>query len=131
MTLSCSCPYGDEWDGGPGDWLYMYSTPRDFKPLETSKRKRCVSCNALINIGAPCLIFPRYRNPYSDIEAEIIGFDWNGEPPIRIADHYHCEKCGEIFLNLEDLGYCLSPRDNMPDTLAEYHELTGFKKGAA
>ena len=53
------------------------------------------------------------------------------EPPIKIADHYHCEKCAEIWLNLTIIGYeCLSPSENMKKYLKEYQEMTGFKKQA-
>ena len=126
MGLSCECPFMEFEDLDPGEWVYMYSSV-DFRPLNTSKRKRCQSCNSLIDIGALCLEFPRYRSPYTDIEADIIGFDWNGEPPIKISSHYHCERCGEIFLNLEDAGYCMMPYDDMQESLKEYHGITGFK----
>ena len=41
--------------------------------------------------------------------------------------HYHCEKCGEIYLNLTALEYCFSPNESMPELLKQYHELSGFK----
>jgi hypothetical protein len=52
----------------------------------------------------------------------------NDEPTIRISDHYQCERCGEIWLNLQALGFeCLAPGEDMVDALAEYHEMTGWK----
>ncbi len=113
--LSCICPEADE----PGSWWYF--TPDDFTRLDTKRRRRCSSCKELIDIGAECLKFRRERSAYDDLEEEIKGSEID-MPPL-----WMCEKCGEIFLNLEDVGYCLNPMDDMRDALAEYHELTGFK----
>ena len=127
MTLSCSCEY--DWEPEIGDWIYRFENIVDFEPLQTSKRKRCCSCKELINIGSLCTEYPRARYPHNEIEARIVGADWdlNEEPPIDIASHYHCEKCGEIWLNLTDIGYeCLAPNDNMAKALKEYHEISGF-----
>lgn len=124
--LSCSCDY--DWDPEPGMWAYCWGHAR-FEPFNASRRKRCCSCDELIDIGALCIKHPRYRYPYSEIEAAILGADpdMQEEPPIRISDHIQCERCGEIWLNLTAVGYeCLSPNENMPKALKEYHELTGF-----
>lgn len=132
MSLSCSCDW--EYDAEPGQWSYLYyEKDIDFKPLETHKRKRCVSCKKLINIGDLCVSYPRYRYPYNDIEAEIVSNGWGNidEPNIRIADHHHCERCGEIFLNIVSIGYeCLMPNENMEDALKEYHLISGFLKAS-
>jgi len=126
MSLSCSCDY--ELEPEPGMWVHRYRDISDFKKLNTSKRKRCCSCNNLINIGAICVEYPRYRYPHNEIEARIHGdtyFDMCYEPDIKIASHYHCEKCAEIWLNLTDAGYdCLSPDENMIESLKEYHKLS-------
>lgn len=55
MGLSCSCR---EWEGGEG---VAYKPPKDFSKLETSKRKRCRSCNELIDINSLVLSFRRLR----------------------------------------------------------------------
>jgi len=74
----------------------------------------------------------RERYPYDDIESQIktglyIEDALAQEPTIRIADHYHCEVCGEIWLNLTAIGYeCLLPAENMQSALKEYQEITGF-----
>lgn len=133
MSLSCECDFDHDFEAG--DWSYFTGFGdyvSDFEKLATSKRKRCCSCNELINIGSLCFRHPRYRYPYNDIEARIRGMfgledSLNNEPCIKIADHYHCERCGEIFLNLESLGYCIFPTSNMEDSLKDYHELTGFE----
>ena len=128
MSLSCSCDYDYDYD--PGQWVYWFDNTLDFEPLDTTKRRRCCSCNKLIDIGSLCVKYGRARYPWNEIEARIHGVDWEcfEEPPMSIADHYHCEKCGEIYLNLIDLGYeCLSPSEKMSEALKEYHEITGFK----
>ena len=128
--LSCSCDYDYEFD--PGEWAYIFSGKEDFSALDTKRGKRCCSCNALIRVGDLCIKYPRYRYPYNDIESRIkhgcaLDDCFSDEPIIRIADHYQCEKCGEIYLNLSDLGYdCLLPCENMHEALAEYHEISGF-----
>lgn len=135
MSLSCSCDY--DYDFEPGDWMYSFEDSSDFIPLDTNRRKRCCSCGELINIGVSCIKYPRHRYPHDEIEARIkTGLDLedslNDEPCISISDHYHCEKCGEIFLNLTDIGYnCLSPREDMRKSLKEYHEITGFTANKA
>lgn len=127
MGLSCSC----DWEPEPGAVCYCYDNALyDFEPLKTSRRKRCCSCKKLINIEELCFIHPRYRYPHNDVEARIVGADpdLNEEPTIPMANHYQCEKCAEIWLNLTDLGYeCLCPGENMEKSLKEYHEITGFE----
>ena len=118
MSLSCSCP--DFSPENPGDWWYFI--PSDFSKLKTDKRKRCCSCNELINIGSDCLDFWRERLPYTEIEERISG------EIIQISSLYMCETCGEIYLNLSDLGYCIDIKSNMQKCLEEYHAITGFKK---
>ena len=130
MSLSCSCDY--EYDFEPGQWTYWFELNSfDFEPLDTTRRKRCCSCNKLIDIGSLCIKYGRSRYPYNEVESRIVGTDWEcfEEPPIPIADHYHCEGCGEIYLNLVDIGYeCLMPNEDMEDTLKEYQALIGFKR---
>ena len=116
MSLSCTCL---EWDGDPDQWWYIPANK--FEEFKAKKRKRCCSCKELIDIGSDCLCFDRFRESRSYIEENI----WGDE--VQLASWYMCEKCGEIYLNLESIGYCLNLGDNMVDCLAEYHELTGFK----
>ena len=116
MGLSCSC---GEWDGEPGTWAYF--VPDNFHKFELPRRKRCSSCNALIDKGSDCLIFPRVRSAYTEIEERIKGEE------IEMPALYMCEKCGEQYLNLSDIGYCIAPTENVMELLKEYHYLTGFK----
>ena len=125
MTLSCSCGY--EIDPEPGVWLYYWDGVSDFKKLKTWRSKRCRSCNKLINNHDICVEYPRYRYPYNEVEARINGdlfFEMDYEPHIKIASHYHCEGCAEIWLNLGDIGYeCLMPYEDMEKSMEEYHEI--------
>jgi hypothetical protein len=135
MSLSCSCNFDYEFDAG--DWQYFYEYNEMQVTLDAKRRQRCVSCGKLIDVGAICNVYHRYRYPWDDIEARIkcgcddIEDSFNDEPTIKIAPHYHCERCGEIWMNLTDIGYeCLSPNENMEEALKQYHELSGFKKEA-
>lgn len=116
MSLSCSC---GEWDGE--GWFYI--PPDDFTIFQKPKRKRCCSCQELINKGALSLEFKRYRAPKDDMETRIFGYD----AEIKIASWFMCEKCGEQYLNLEALGFCINIEENMFDLLKEYQENYGRK----
>jgi hypothetical protein len=121
MPLTCECPY--EYDAA--EW-YFYP-PDDFTRLDTRRRKRCSSCGKLIDIGAECLKFDRRREPKSDVEESIYG---DGDT-VPLAPLWMCETCGEQFLNLEALGYCIDPTENMMELLKEYQEMTGFETAGA
>jgi len=124
--LSCSCDY--DYDPEPGETFYTPQQDMDFETLATKRRQRCKSCNSLIDIGATVLRHDRARYPRNDIESKIVlgmpledAFYCNEMIPI--ADHYHCEKCGEIYLNLTSLGFiCLMPDEDMEAALKEYLE---------
>ena len=110
MGLSCSCP---DWEGE--GWFYIPAT-EDFIKLDTNRSKRCCSCKELIGLGDDCLKFKRYRSPVSDIEEKICGDE------VQMAPWYMCEKCGEQYMNLEALGYCLDISENMLGLLEEYKQ---------
>lgn len=115
--LSCECY---DWDGE--GWGYY--CPEDFTTLNTKRRRRCLSCKELIEIGSPCLEFERHRYPQNEIEERIHG-DWDVEIPI--APYWMCEKCGEKYLNLHNIGYCIEIPQDMRELMKEYWELTGFE----
>jgi hypothetical protein len=117
MPLTCSC---DEWDGE--GWYYI--NPTDFINLKTKYRRRCCSCNIKINLESLCLIFTRHRGVEDNEEYNILGED----AIIDISSWYMCEKCGEIFLNLNAIGYCIDIQNNMFDLLDEYQDVSGFKR---
>ena len=118
--LSCDC----EYDVDDAPWFFY--NPADFGILTTSRRKRCCSCKKLINIGALVLEFERARYAQNDIEYRI-----HSDDEIGMASWYHCESCGEIWLNLTAAGFCfdLEQDGDMHARLKEYHKLTGFKGG--
>lgn len=121
MPLTCSCDY--DYEPEPGQREIDYNAEYDFNPLQTSRAKRCISCKKLIFVGSECLEFPINRHPHTETEAKSHGVDWGGfeEPVIKMAPVYQCEKCGEIWLNLQNVGFeCLSPWENMPQTLKDY-----------
>lgn len=113
--LTCNCGYDD--DGY--DWYY--TPPDDFTVLDTSRRKRCLSCKKLIDKGAVCLKFERYRHPLTDVE------EARYVDEVPLAPGYMCERCGELFFNLDALGFCGLFDEPMEDNLKEYWKLTGFK----
>lgn len=115
MSLSCGC---GEWDGE--GWSYSYCN--DLTELKTKRRRRCKSCAKLIDIGSDCLEFNRFQYPQDEIKARIFGEDYE----MPLASWFMCKYCGEIYLNLTDIGYCLQIDENMNDDLAEYHKMTGF-----
>lgn len=110
--LSCGCDNEHEW---------YYIPPDDFIEFDAIRRKRCASCGELINFVTDCLKFDCYRYPYNDIEEKIYGDE------VPMAYRYMCEPCGEIFLNLNDLSYCISLGDDMRENLSDYWDLTGFE----
>jgi hypothetical protein len=121
MSLSCSC---GEWDGEGVGWTF-YPGFVQFMGTHKHRRVRCCSCKKMVDLGAYCVQFSRFRYPLTEIECKIAG-DWDRE--VELADWFLCEHCGEIFLNLDAVGYCISPDDSMEKLLSEYHQITGFNK---
>jgi hypothetical protein len=116
MELSCSCGADD------CDRWYTVEGWTTLKAQGAKRRRRCSSCKTLIDIGAECLMF---SNEKRDGEKEDIFGEYAS---ISMAPSWYCAKCGEIFENLEDIGYCFDiGNDNMPDAMEAYHRLTGFK----
>jgi len=115
MTAYLSCECDEDWYPEPGD---QGISKIEYSTLQTSKRQRCWSCERLIEIGADVLVFSRYKVPYTDVEIKIYGDD--GE--IDLANKYHCERCGDIYLSLEELGFCVYPEDNQFELLDDYHK---------
>jgi hypothetical protein len=114
MPLSCGCDYEPE----PGQLFSRHAV--DFEFLETSRRKRCSSCGELINIGSFVVRIDIFKVPEHEIEINIYGED--GEVPR--AARYLCERCGEIYLNLVEVGFeCIWVEDNMQELLKEYQEI--------
>lgn len=129
MSLSCSC---SEWDGE--GWYYVLAektispgdskTPREieyFFPLATKRSRRCCSCSAIIKPGDLSLVFKRWRGS-TQFEYDRLGWE-----EVKIAPWFMCESCGEIYLNLEAVGYCVNIDDYMPNLLEEHREVNGIE----
>ena len=117
MSLSCSC---EEWDGEGR----AYYPAKDFSFLSTKIRKRCRSCKKLIDPGTVCVRFEMFCSPRTEVEAKIYGED----AEIPLVPQYLCEWCGEMYFNFSDLGFCVSPSDNMKELLREYKEIYNAQK---
>ena len=111
--LSCQCDIGDS------DWYYIHA--EDFETFKNKKRKRCCSCNELIDIGSDCVGFERFRDPYNEIEERI----WGSE--VQIASWYMCFDCGGLYLTLQSLGYCHYLGTPIREDLKDYWNITGFE----
>ena len=115
MSLSCSCDYDD--------FAWYYRAADDYSTLSTKRRRRCSSCQSLIDIGATVMEFTRTREALSDIEEKIYG---SGNDAVNLASWYMCEECADLYFSLCDLGFdCVSLDDNMHDVVREYHETYG------
>ena len=110
MPLYCGEP-----DIESCEWFYI--EPEDFTTLQTKRRKRCCSCNSLININDVTLRFHRFRYP-TDWEVNVNMHSEDTE--INIADYHMCEGCGDQYFNLSELGFCTGITDNIFDLLEDY-----------
>ena len=108
--LSCKCAFD-------GDAESYYSCNHDFTVLQTSTKKRCQSCQKLINKDATVVKFDRWRDPRSDVEENI----YISEVPL--APWYYCEECGGLWLTLSGLGYCLKIGNNIQNDMEDYRKL--------
>ena len=114
MSLICGC------DFDPSDferWWEDCSAPK-LMGIK-AKRKRCCSCNKLINSNEEVVEFYRYRHPKGDIEERI-----HGDERVPLASSFMCEECYGLYLALSDIGYeCLDINQPMKDYVAEYNEM--------
>ena len=107
MTLSCGCDYD-----GDAAW---YFEEVGFSTLKTKRGRRCRSCKTLLKLGAECLRLARWRGPRTDVEDRIHGDE------VPLAAWYLCERCGDIYSALTDLGFCVDLTESMDSQLAEYY----------
>ena len=113
MSLSCTCDY-DYAD-------YYIAAEDDFELFKSSRRKRCLSCKKLINNKTFVLRLHEWRAPFTDMEERFHG------DQVYLADKFLCETCGEIYLNLTDIGLCVDFSQTMQENLRDYHDMTGFE----
>jgi hypothetical protein len=98
MGLSCACDEGYDY----------YATPsKNFKI--SAQKTLCYSCKKIINPGEFVLDFETWT------------IDGCGDA-IYGDDIVFCEKCGEYYWILEDLGFCINLEDNMQELVAEYRD---------
>lgn len=116
MSLTCHCDFDIE----PGQTYWV--DPDDYSKLAENRRKRCRSCNTLIEIDAIVAKFNRFKVPDTDVEVAIHGED--GE--IERAPHYLCEECADMHFNLVELGYCSDITVNQKDRVAEYAKMQRY-----
>ena len=118
--LYCDSGYDDGCEDGR--WYYYHA--HNFDNYQKKRRTRCCSCKSVISIDDVVVCFSRYRNAISDIEEKIMGNE------ISLADYYLCEKCGEIYFNLQDLGYAIDITASMSGYMAEYLDVVEADRNA-
>ena len=97
MSLSCDCDFD-------GDWYH--EKPEDYKIIDEDKK--CCSCKETVKAGDLILQF------------ECFEMDEDDEEQYR-EPWFMCERCGDIYYSLDELGFCLSISESMLDLLVEYH----------
>ena len=97
MSLSCECNE-DYYD-------YWYRVDKIF--IKADDGLQCYSCKQSIKKGSDIIRFLTYE------------YDENGDE-INEKYEYHCAECGEIFLNLDELGFCIDFEDNMKQLFEQY-----------
>ena len=108
MSLSCGC---DDF----GDDAAWYWNGERFEALVGKRSVRCKACKALIKPGIKCWHLDRLRPTRTDIEERI----YSDEVPL--AAWHLCERCGDIYSSLTELGFCVDPTESMDSQLAEYY----------
>lgn len=46
---------------------------------------------------------------------------------MKLASHWLCEICADLFFNLDALGFCPGPEDDMRELVKEYADYYGMK----
>lgn len=111
--LSCGCGYEGDID------LPFYYIPTDFSIFKSFKKTECVSCSKKLkrfDLSVKFTWFVLKQYEYDEV------YKLNGI-------NYMCEECGEKYLNLTALDFCIEigPGVSMDDYMEEYHDMTGFK----
>ena len=114
MSLSCSC----DVDFDPYHVAWFWEDCSQPKPMKwRARRAKCASCKGMINTGAECVEYYRYKKADEDsIAYRIVGED------IPLASYFECEECNDLREALEELGYCVNLGDYMKDLIDEYNE---------
>jgi ferredoxin len=112
MPLSCYC---DDY----GDWFH--EPPDDYSTLDTKRCRKCASCRERIPVGALVLKMFRYHFPRDEIQQRIYGYCDDAQIPM--ASRYLCERCGDLYLSLTELGYCLNLGEDMRELVRDYADI--------
>ena len=104
--MSIHCDYGDFDPSDHETWFYY---PNDYTTLKTKRRKRCCSCQNLIEIESICTKIERFRHRTKWEEARSLHYD----DGVRIAPWWMCEECSDLMLSLRELGYSFDVGENM------------------
>lgn len=114
MSLSCSCDLMDfdEW----------FEPSTAFRPLETKRSRRCMSCGYKLEVGSIVKKVRHYRGPESDFEERFHGDE------VPFAPKWLCRECGEYCDMIVDAGMCFTMGHNsetLGDQIEEYLEEGG------
>jgi hypothetical protein len=112
MSISCSC--GD-YEGQPGDIGFYH--PEDYSEYRAQWGKKCCSCGTMIRKGATATEWTRFKIPDDEVEIRIYGED--GEVPM--GSWWMCEECSDLYFNLEEAGYCVTPYGDLREEVKELH----------
>ena len=112
MPLSCYCEY--EPDSGD----VLYDPPRDYKTCDRKRATKCSSCREPVRPGDLAVEFTRYKVPEHEIELRIYGETAESGPPR--ASLWLCERCGDLYWSLADLGFCVGPYEDLRETVRDY-----------
>ena len=123
--LDCSCEY--EFDIFDSDTPW-YQEPNNYSVLSATRRKRCKSCDRLIDIGSIVGKFERFRWPRTEVELKIYGETQEPEAMIKMTPHYLCEDCMDMYYNLSTLGFCVNIYENQFVLLSEYIRMKDEKR---
>ena len=120
MPLTCGYSVDEE------DAEFYWYEPTDYKAPPPGRRRRCRSCQELIDNepGALALEFQRERYPNHDVEIKIYGEGCE----IPMASWWLCEPCGDLYFSLVEMGYCGVPNENQHELLAEHHAIRALTR---
>ena len=107
MPLSCYCD-------DDGDWFH--EPPDDYSVLDTKRSRKCASCHDRIPIGALVLKMRCWHFPRDEIEQRI----YHEDTELDMAPRYLCERCGDLYLSLTELGFCLNLGEDMRELVRDY-----------
>ena len=111
MSLSCYCD---------GDYEWYYTPTENYAPLATKRSRKCCSCRGRIAVGDLAVRFERFTYASEDsVRARIYG---EGSE-IPLPSWFMCERCGDLYYSLDELGFCVDLGGDMRRLVREYAEM--------